>query len=441
MLTKAVSLAVLSVAAFAGETWPQFRGPQSIPIAEDRNLPDSWSETQNVRWKIDIPGNGWSSPVVWNDKIFVTSVVSSNDEEKPQKGLYMGGERGLSTDEHRWMVYCVDFKTGKIIWQKEAYRGVPKSTHHLKNTFASETPVTDGEHVYAYFGNLGLYCFDMNGKLEWSRPYGPVAIRNGWGSAASPVLYKGRVYIVSDNDDGSFLEVLDQKTGKVITRIDRPGEGTNWATPYIWENEKRTEIVTAGTNHVRSYDLDGKLLWEFGGMSSIAIPTPFSKFGLLYVTSGYIGDEIRPVYAIRPGAAGDITLKPGQTSSQFIAWYLPQAGPYNPTPLIYGDYYYTLLDRGFLTCHNAKTGEEVYGRQRVDPQAGAFTASPFAYNGKVFLLSEDGDTFVIQAGPQYKLLGKNSLDDMTMATPALVSGSLIIRTASHLYRISSRPGN
>jgi len=190
---------------------------------------------------------------------------------------------------------------------------------------------------------------------------------------------------------------------------------------------------------VRSYDLDGNLLWELGGMSSIVIPTPFSKFGLLYVTSGYVGDQVRPVFAIKPGAKGDISLKPGETSNQYIAWYQPTAGPYNPSPLIYGDYYYTLLDRGFLTCHDARSGQEIYGKQRIDPAAAAFTSSPWAYNGKIFALSEDGDTFVMQAGKEFKLLGKNTLDEMCMATPAIARDSLIIRTASKLYRIRKNP--
>jgi hypothetical protein len=186
---------------------------------------------------------------------------------------------------------------------------------------------------------------------------------------------------------------------------------------------------------VRSYDLNGKLVWELGGMSSIVIPTPFTQFGLLYLASGYVGDQRRPVFAVRPGAAGDITLKEGERSNQHIAWFQPQAGPYNPSPLVYGDHYYTLLDRGFFTCHDARTGKEIYGKQRLDPAAGAFTASPWAYQGKIFCLSEDGETFVIQAGPEYQLIRKNSLDEMCMATPAIARDSLLIRTASKLYRI------
>jgi outer membrane protein assembly factor BamB len=435
VVSLAMLLGLAAGAIGADEQWPQFRGARSLGVAEDPNLPDTWSATENVAWKTDIPGSGWSSPVVWGDKIFVTSVLSTVSPEAPKKGLYFGGERKAPSDEHRWLVYCVDWKTGKILWEREVHRGVPVSSRHLKNSFASETPVTDGERVYAYFGNLGLFCFDLNGKLLWKQNWGPFKTRYGWGTAASPVLHQDRIYIVNDNDEQSFLIALNKKTGQQMWRVDRE-EGSNWATPYIWENGQRTEIITPGTKKVRSYDLNGKLLWEFTGMSSIAIPTPFSKFGLLYIASGYVGDQHRPVYAIRPGASGNISLKEGETSNQYIAWYQPQAGPYNPSPLVYGDYYYTLLDRGFFTCHDAKTGKEVYGKQRIEAGAGAFTSSPWAYNGKIFCLSEDGDTFVIEAGPEYKLLGKNSLGEMCMATPAIARGSLIIRTASKLYRIT-----
>jgi outer membrane protein assembly factor BamB len=421
--------------ASSSDQWPQFRGPQSAGVADDPNLPDTWSSTRNVVWKTEIPGSGWSSPVVWGDRIFLTSVISTVAPEAPKKGLYFGGNReGIPADEHRWMVYAVDWKTGKIVWEREVHRGVPASAHHLKNTYASETPVTDGERVYAYFGNLGLFVFDMEGKPVWSQPWGPFRTRYGWGTASSPVLYKDRIYVVNDNDDRSFLAVLDKRTGKQIWRVERD-EASNWSTPYIWENDRRTEIITSGTRKIRAYDLDGKLLWELGGMSSIVIPTPFSQHGLLFLASGYVNDTVRPVYAVRAGARGDISLKEGETSNEYIAWYQRQAGPYNPSPLVYGDYYYTLLDRGIFTCHDARTGREIYGKQRVDPEASAFTASPWASNGKIFALSEDGDTFVIQAGTEFKVLGKNPLDEMCMATPAIARGSLIIRTATKLYRI------
>jgi outer membrane protein assembly factor BamB len=240
------------------------------------------------------------------------------------------------------------------------------------------------------------------------------------------------VFIVNDNDRESFAVALDARTGRQLWRIERE-EKSNWATPYIWQNEKRTELITCGTKRVRSYDLDGKLLWEFGGMSSIVIPTPFSKFGLLYVCSGYVGDKVRPVFAIKPGASGDISLKPGETNNEFIAWSQPTAAPYNPSPLLYGDYFYVLFDFGFLSCHDARTGRQVYEKQRIRKETTSFTASPWAANGKIFALSEDGDTFVFQAGPEYKLLHKNSLDEMCMATPAIAGDRLLIRTLTKLY--------
>jgi len=332
------------------------------------------------------------------------------------------------------MVYCIDFNTGGIRWAREVHRSTPTSARRLENSFASETPVTDGERVYAYFGNVGLFCFDFNGKLLWKQPSPAVETRYGWGTAASPILHESRIYLVNDNDTQSYLTAIDKKTGKQIWRVVRD-EKSNWATPYIWVNDKRTEIVTPGTGKIRSYDLDGKLLWELGGMSAIAIPTPFSKFGLLYLTSGYVGDQVRPVFAVRAGATGDISLKGDEQSNQYVAWSLRQGGPYNPSPIVYGDTYYTLLDRGFFTAHDARTGKEIYSRQRIDPTAAAFTASPWAANGKLFALSEDCDAFSIQPGAEFKVLGKNSLDDMCMATPAIARGNLIIRTASKLYRI------
>jgi outer membrane protein assembly factor BamB len=429
------SLAALPLPA-SPENWPQFRGPEARGISgDDPTLPETWSATENVVWKITMPGFGWSSPVIWGERIFLTSVVNLGSGEAPKKGLYFGGNRPEPpTASHRWLVLCVDFMSGKIVWERQVHEGVPKTAHHLKNTFASETAVTDGERIYAHFGHLGTYCFDMAGKPLWSKTWPAYPTRFGWGTASSPALHEGRLYIVNDNDESSYLVALDKATGQEIWRIPRQEE-SNWATPYVWQNARRTEIITCGTHRVRSYDLDGKLLWELAGMSSIVIPTPFSSHDLLYVTSGYVGDETRPVFAIRPGASGDISLKAGQTKNDSIAWFLPQGGPYNPSPLVYGDYYYTLFDRGFLTCHDAKTGKLVYDKQRFEVGASAFTASPWAYNGKVFCLSEDGDTFVIQAGPEYKLIRKNSLGEMCMATPAIARGSLFIRGQENLYRI------
>ena len=238
---------------------------------------------------------------------------------------------------------------------------------------------------------------------------------------------------MNDNDEQSYLLALSAETGNEVWRIPRD-EGTNWATPFIWENEQRTEIVTNGTDRARSYDLDGNLLWELTGMSSITVATPFAEFGLLYMGSGYLGDQNRPVFAIRPGASGDISLRGSETDNEFIAWSQPQAAPYNTSQIVYGDALYTLLDRGFFTAHDARTGEEIYSRQRIAVGA-AFTASPWAYGDRIFALSEDGDTYVIRAGGTFEVVGRNALDEFTMATPAIAHGSPFIRTQSKLYRI------
>jgi outer membrane protein assembly factor BamB len=419
--------------------WPQFRGPGGLGVAAQPNLPERWSTNENVAWKIEVPGRGWSSPIVWGDRVFVTSVASEDEVESPKKGLYLGGERKeIPKAEHRWMVLCYDLKSGRELWAQEAQRGQPPSQLHVKNTYASSTPVTDGERVYAYFGNVGLFCYDLQGRKLWSTNWPASRIRNGWGSAASPVVYDGRVFIVNDNDEQSFAVALDARTGRQFWRAERE-EKSNWATPYIWHNERRTELITSGSKRVRSYDLNGKLLWECGGMSSIDIPTPFSKSNLLYVCSGYVGDRVRPVFAFKPGASGDISLNPGETNNEFIAWYQPTAGPYNPSPLLYGDYFYVLFDFGFLSCHDARTGQQIYEKQRIRDVPTSFTASPWAANGKIFALSEDGDTFVFQTGPEFKLLHKNSLDEMCLATPALAGDRLLIRTLSKLYCIRQSP--
>jgi outer membrane protein assembly factor BamB len=307
---------------------------------------------------------------------------------------------------------------------------------HIKNSFASETPVTDGEHVYVYFGSIGmLAAFDLNGRRTWTREIGARDGRQAFGTAASPALHGDRLIVVHDNATDAFIAAYDKRTGSELWRVPRD-EVESWSTPFVWENELRTEIVTSSMRKVRSYDLDGRLLWELSGMTLNVTPTPFASHGLVYINSGYPGASPRPVYAVRPGASGDISLAAGETSNAFIVWYQPLLGTYNTSSLVYGDVYYTLLDRGFLLAHDARTGAQIYGRQRISAESSGFTSSPWAYNGRVFLLSEDGDTFVVKAGSEFEILGKNSLDEMTMATPAIVRGSVILRTQSRLYRIA-----
>ena len=374
---------VCGLAAAAEPNWPAFRGGSHGGVAADKPLPDTWGADKNIAWQIDLPGRGWSSPVVWGDRIFVTTVETDGKVPVAKKGLYINDLNGKAQEgEHRWMVYCIDWNKGTVLWKKEAFKGEPQSPVHIKNTYASETPVTDGERVYAYFGNVGLACYDLDGKEVWSKKITPRKMRMGWGTAASPALDGDRLYVVNDNEEQSYLTALDKKTGEEVWKVERD-EKSNWASPFVWKNKERTEIVTCGSNRVRSYDRDGKVLWELSGMSVLAIPTPLAGPELLYVSSGYVLDpKIKPVYAIKPGASGDISLKDGETSNKWIVWCQKQAGPYNPSPLLYGDYYYILYDRGLLSCFDAKTGQAVYEKERLGPSQ--FTASPWAADVKIY---------------------------------------------------------
>jgi outer membrane protein assembly factor BamB len=460
---------VTTTTAQENQNWPAFRGADAVPIAaDDPRLPLTWSPTENVVWKTPIDGLGWSSPVVWGDRIFLTTVVSDGESQEPRMGLYFpfgspetfdddrfpdpgpGDLMEREEDIHHWLVSAIDFGTGEVVWTSEVNSGPPAFDRHLKNTFASSTPVTDGERVYAYFGNVGIFALDMDGDVVWERRFEPADTRLGWGPAASPVLDDGTLFIVNDNDDQSYVVALDAASGDERWRVDRD-EGTNWSTPFVWRHDGGAELVTAGSDQVRSYDLEGNELWHLSGLNTISIPQPFSANGLLYVTLGYVGDPVKPVFAIRPGASGDISLRDGQQSSEYIAWYQGNAGPYNPTPLVYGDYYFTLLDQGFYTVHDANTGEELYFteqqvvaqevRRRIARGAGGFSASPWAYNSKIFVLSEDGDTFVIDTADDFNVVGTNTLGEVAMSSPAMARGSLFIRTRSHLWRLSDTSGS
>lgn len=425
------------VAAEESDNWPRFRGPTADGVAKnDPRLPDTWSTTENVKWKTEIPGWGWAAPVVWGNRVFLTTVVSDEKNLTPTKGLYLGrGVRDPAKGNHHWMVYCFALQTGSELWKHEAHEGRPKVPRHPKSTYGAETATTDGERLYVLFGDLGLYCYSMEGEPLWSHAIEPKRTMSDYGAAASPVVHDGQVIYVYDNQEDSYIASLDAKTGEPRWRTKRD-ERTTWATPFVWQHEQRTEIVVCGKRKNRSYDLAGKLLWEFeGNMSNLVIPSPFASNQLLYITSGYVGDDHRPVFAIKPGASGDITLKNSDKSNEFIKWYQPKAGPYNPSPIVYGNHYYTLHDRGFLTCHNAQSGEEVYGKQRFDGRA-SFTASPWAYNGKLFFLSEEGDTYVVKAGSEFKVEKTNSLEELAIACPAISQGNLLIRTATKLYCFS-----
>ncbi|MEE2642286.1 MAG: PQQ-binding-like beta-propeller repeat protein [Planctomycetota bacterium] len=419
--------------------WTRFRGADGTGVvADDPRLPDTWDLKKNVRWSIDVPGWGWSSPVVWGDRVFVTSVVNVQKVETPKAGLYLGrGRRDPPEGDHLWKVSCFRLASGKKIWEKTVYRGAPTFPRHPKSTYASETPVVDSERLYVLFGDLGLFCFDHDGNGIWEKKIKARETFWGYGAAASPVIHEKQLFMVYDNQEDSYLAAYDTRTGKENWRTPR-NEKSTWATPFVWKTGERTEIVVCGKSKNRSYDLQGKVIWEFDGrMSNLVIPSPFAVGGLLYVTSGYFQDRNKPVFAIRPGAQGDITLKEGESSNEFIKWFHPRSGPYNTSPIVYRGLYWTLLDRGFLTLHDARTGEEVYGRIRFK-RSMTFTSSPWAYNGKVFFLDEKGRTVVIDAAREYREVRVNDLQELCCATPSIADGNLLIRTASKVYCISNQ---
>jgi len=451
--------------AEAASHWPRFRGPISNPIAENPNLPDSWSKTENVEWAADVPGVGWSSPVVWGNRVFLTAATSDKPMKQPSFGVDFSNEylaelrkQGLSAEEANkklyerdrempgeivisLMLYCYDLDTGKKVWERQMYTGAPAGGRHSKNSFASETPTTDGERVYVYLTDYGLFAYDFQGKPSWTTPLKSHATTRDWGTGASAALYKDRLFVLNDNEEQSFVAAFDKHTGKELWRTARtvqPARKTGWSTPFVWENAARTELVTLGPGVAISYGLDGKELWRMNRMGGYAIQAPFAWNDLLFITSGAGGDDNRPIAAVRPGASGDITVADAEPSRAQVAWFDRRAGgTYLPTPVIYKSALYVLNDKGIFARYNPETGERAY-QARVTPGAATFTASPWAYNGLVFAMSEEGDTFVIDATVEYKLVRVNSLDDFSMASPAIVGDRLLIRTQHRLWSIRRR---
>jgi len=438
--------------------WPQFRGPESNPVGTHARLAERWSKTENVEWSKEIPGRGWSSPIVTGGKVYITSATTDGKSKPPQIGTEYSNEyvaelqkQGLPIEEVikrvterdielpkevmlHYFLYCLNLKSGKLEWQKEFHTGHPPGGRHRKNSFVSESPVTDGKFVYVYVANLGLWAFDVKGKLKWTTPLEANPIYLDFGTGSSPALVGNLLVIVNDNEKQQFIAAFDKQTGKQVWRTNRElgpeGRRSAWVTPFVWRHALRTEIVTVGPGIVVSYDLSGKELWRMSGMSGAPVPTPFAYDGLLYVDGG----RGALLVALRPGAVGDISLKDDQTSNEFVVWSQKRAGTYLPTPVAYDGAVYTLTETGILTRFDSRTGKQTY-KTRIDPRATAFTTSPWAYNGKLFCLSEEGQTFVIKTGEQFELLHVNELDEMAQASPALVGDRLLIRTQERLYSI------
>ncbi len=405
------------------EDWRQFRGPHSNGVIQDIKLPEAWGTDSNVKWKMEVPGEGWSAPIVVGQKVFVTTAVST-------------GQKNKNVD-HNWQVLCIDATTGKKLWSKVAISSKPRLGTHRDNTYASETPVTDGSKVVAYFGMMGVFCYDLDGKELWKKDLGNFPMKNEWGTSSSPIIHGGLVFLQIDNEQQSFLVALDLGTGEEKWRKARE-ETSNWGSPIIWTNSIRTELVTAGKT-IRSYKPeDGSLLWQatssVGGFSS----SPSGNADLLIV--GNQGRDGAGMMVVKAGAMGDVSLKTNETSNSNILWSTKEFGPQRSSPLLINGQIFLLGGRGGqLTCVEAMTGKKVYQDRLTD--AGAFWASPWAYKGMVYCPDENGNTFVLRPGPKMDLVRVNKLPEENArfwATSAASDGTLFIRSTNTVYAVSTK---
>jgi outer membrane protein assembly factor BamB len=480
MITRILIASLLTFCAASAADWTAWRGDGS-GVSKAKGLPETWSASDNVRWKFDVPGYGWSCPVVSGDRIFLTTAVS----EKQSAPLRQGPPSGVEAPDEvfQWKVLCLDRVTGKILWQQTAAEKKPEHGNHPSNTWATETPIVDGDRVVAFFGNVGVFCYDFAGKLLWSADLGSHKIFGNWGTSSSPATDGERIFIQCDSNERSFLVALDRKTGKELWRVQRD-ERSTWSTPIVWRNVKRTEVVCMGSNFIRGYDpASGRELWRFASENGIARSggarsgpsapppkpgagdssagkggppprggggsgkagsggcksSPVANAELLFVgmSSRKPGQEFGPLWALKAGASGDISLKEGERSNAHIAWFRDDAGPHFTSPVIAGGllFIFPAHERDVLECLDAKTGATVY-TQHLDGARG-FKSSPVFAGGRIFNTDEAGTTFIIEAAPAFKLLRKNPLDEMTWSSPAFMDGAIYLRTVSRLYALGS----
>jgi outer membrane protein assembly factor BamB len=436
-VSRITSLALLALFSLAtvgsAANWPQWRGPDGSGISNEKNLPAEWTPTRNIKWKTPIAGRGHSSPIVWGNKIFLTTAIEGEVVPGAKAVKHTAdGQEFLHPDsvgadhKHTFKVIALDRNSGKILWETTAWEGTPYDNRHRKSSYAASTPATDGKLVYAFFGTEGLYAYDFNGKLAWKAQLGNLGTV-GMGTGTSPILYDDLVIVQCDEENGeaSFIVGLDKKTGKEVWRTPRKVQ-VSWSTPLLVRNAKRPELITSGTELVISYDpATGKELWRHKGVESNAIPSPVANNDMVFLVAGF---PAKIAMAIKLGGSGDLTGTPN------VPWTYAKGTAYVPSPILYGDYLYLTTDRGILTCIDAKTGEVKYEGGRI-PIPATFTASPVAFEGKILLTSEDGDTFIVKAGPKHEMLGTNSIGEAVYASPAVADGRIFIRGEKNLYCI------
>lgn len=428
-------LGFLTEKAEAGN-WPQWRGPDGSGISDEKNLPSEWSPTKNIKWKVAIDGRSHSSPIVWGNRVFLTTAVEGSlvpgakavghtgDDGKP----FLHPDSVGADKKHTFKVICIDRESGKIVWQSTAWEGTPYDNRHRKSSYAASTPATDGKLVYAFFGTEGLYAYDFKGKLAWKADLGKLGTV-GMGTGTSPILFDNLVIVQADEENGaaSFIVAVDKNTGKEAWRTPRKVQ-VSWSTPLLVRTSKRAELIASGTESVISYDpATGKELWRHKGVESNAIPSPVANNEMVFLVAGF---PAKIAMAIKLGQSGDLTGSPN------VPWTYAKGTAYVPSPILYGDYLYLTTDRGILTCIDAKTGEVKYEGGRI-PIPATFTASPVAFEGKILMTSEDGDTFIVKAGPKHEVLGTNSVGEPVYASPAIADGRIFIRGEKNLYCIGT----
>lgn len=430
----------------AGRFWAQWRGPDGSGVAPQADPPLTWGEDHNIKWKIALPGKGHATPVIWGDLVFVVAAIET-DREGQSAGRSARGGRGRSTrgrgrgrGRGGWMrgvsttkilkfeLLAINRADGSIAWQQTAAEELPHEGTHADGSWASNSPVTDGEHIFAYFGSRGLYCYDMQGNPQWERNLGRLSIKMGFGEGSSPVLCDDKIIVVADHEGDSTITALDKRTGKQRWKVDRD-EGTAWATPLVVKVNGKAQIIVSATNRVRAYDPDdGKVIWECGGMTRNVIPSPVAANGLVYVASGFRGNALR---AIRLSAArGDIT------DTAAVVWSSNRDTPYTPSPLLYGNSLYLLkANTAVLTCLDATDGSAHYRAQRLDGVKGVY-ASPVGAADRVYIVGRNGVTQVLQRGPRYKVLAQNALNDQFTASPVVAGQEIYLRGHKSLYCIA-----
>lgn len=465
-----LTLSALTCSVVGAQDWPQFRGPNSNPTAENPRLPIEWGPEQNIEWSSEIPGRAWASPIVTQGRIFLTTVVTDGKSKPPQTGTEYSNQyvaeltkQGLKPEEvqekvlkrdielptevtvHYWL-YCLDLASGKTLWKDKFRGGKPVGGRHRKGSFASETPVTDGKNIYVYVANMGLFAYDLDGRQVWQTKLKAYPIYLEFGSGSSPVLHDGQIIIVHDNEEDAFIAAFNTTDGGEVWRTKREAPvdasprlpKSGWVTPYIWKNKIRTEIITQRPGVAISYDLKGQELWRVLGVGAAPAASSFA-FGENLILNG---GRQAPIVSIKPGLSGEARIDDKATDNKHIQWVARRAGTYIPSALGYGDGLYVLDDKGIITKLNPKTGEQVFKSRLSKSKTANITSSPWAYNGRVFCLSEQGDTYVLGTGAKFKLEATNSLGDFTMASPAIVGDRLLLRTEEKLYsiRVKRKPG-